>query len=308
MTSTAATVSAPLRAQNVPLGIGLMCLAVFMFSANDVLGKWLAANYWPPEILLFRSCASLVLLAPLLQRRGWRQLIAVERPWLQFLRALIASIEVVLFYWGVHYLPLADAMTYYLAGPIYVTLMAALFLGERVGWRRWLAVLVGFLGVVIALGPSIASFGWPVLIAFAGSIVYAVFLVTTRVLRATPDVVMAGWQIGLSLVLGILFTPLTWVSPTDWAQGALLCLLGVVSLAAIICINRSLAVAPASAVVPFQYTMIVWAVIFGYLVFGNVPKVQTLIGAAVIVAAGLFLFFRESSIGLPLEKELAPER
>jgi drug/metabolite transporter (DMT)-like permease len=147
-----------------------------------------------------------------------------------------------------------------------------------------------------------------VLIALAGSIIYAVFLVVTRVLRGTPDTVMAAWQIACALVLGIVGTPLVWRPLVHWQDGLLLCLLGAVALVAIIGVNRSLALAPASVVVPYQYTVIVWAAIFGYLVFGDVPKVQTVIGAAIIIAAGLFIFFREQQIGVRSEPEMPPER
>src|SRR5581483_2875708 len=196
--------SAPPQNQNIPAGIGLMVLAIFLFSVNDVLGKWLAGRYDAPQILLFRSFAALLVLSPAIARVGWREAVRVERPRLQALRALLATLEVAAFYAAVRYLPLADAMTYYLAGPIYVTVLAALFLGERVGWRRWTAVLVGFAGVVIALRPTTASFGWPALIACTGSIFYAVFLIITRTLRGTPDSVMAGWQTAAALILGLI--------------------------------------------------------------------------------------------------------
>lgn len=294
--------------QNITLGIGLMVFGIFLFSANDVLGKWLAERYAAPQILLFRSIAALAILTPFIHRIGWRSLIDVKRPRLQILRATLGAIEVAFFYWAVAYLPLADAMTYYLAGPIYVTVMAALFLGEKVGWRRWAAVTVGFIGVVIALGPSATSFGWAVLIPLAGSIIYAVFLVTTRMLSGTPDVVMAAWQIGFALVIGIVGAPLVWVPLAGTFDVALTCLLGVVALGAIVAVNRSLAIAPASVVVPYQYTMIVWAIVFGYLVFGDVPSAQMLVGAAIIVAAGLFIFFREQKAGIPAQPELPPER
>jgi drug/metabolite transporter (DMT)-like permease len=307
MTSTVQTTGFR-PAQNIPLGIGLMLFAVFLFSANDVLGKWLAASYSAPQILLFRGVAALVVLLPLLLRLGIRSLIDVERPWLQAARAALGAIEVGFFYWAVTYLPLADAMTYYLAGPIYVTVMAALFLGERVGWRRWTAVLVGFAGVVIALGPSAASFGWYALIPFAGSIIYSLFLVMTRVLRGTPDVVMAAWQVIAGVVAGAVATPLAWSPLARWTDALLLGLLGIVSLAAIVGTNRSLAVAPASVVVPYQYTLIVWAMIFGYVVFGDVPRPGMVIGAAIIVAAGLFIFFRESALGKQRAPEVPPDR
>jgi drug/metabolite transporter (DMT)-like permease len=301
------TATTRLRDQNIPLGIGLMLLAVLLFALNDTLGKWLAARFSSPQILLFRSFAALLVLAPMIWRLGFRSLFDVQRPWLQVIRAALASFEVALFYWSVAYLPLADAMTYYLAGPIYVTILAAVFLKEQVGWRRWTAVLVGFAGVVIALGPSFGSFGWPVFIPFAGSIVYAVFLVTTRVLRGTRDSVMATWQVAASLVLGAGGAPLAW-TPVTWIDGLLLCGLGVVALGATMSVNRSLALAPASAVVPYQYTMIVWAVLFGYIVFGDIPGRAVFVGAAIIVGAGLFIFFREQRRGVAAAPEMPPER
>jgi drug/metabolite transporter (DMT)-like permease len=294
--------------QNIPAGIGLMVLAVFLFSLNDVLGKWLAARYSAPQILLFRSSAALLVLAPIVGRMGFRSVVAVARPRLQFGRALLATIEVACFYAAVRYLPLADAMTYYLAGPIYVTLLAALVLGEQVGWRRWSAVFVGFVGVLIALRPTTASFGWPALIAFLGSILYAMFLVATRLLRGTADAVMAAWQVGTALALGIVATPFFWVPLAHWYDAALLCLLGVVALTAIVCVNRSLKLAPASVVVPYQYMLIVWAIIFGYLVFGDVPEWPMLVGAAIIIGAGLFIFFREQRLSKPVVPEMPPEQ
>lgn len=300
--------SAADRGQNAALGIAFMLAGIFLFSVNDTLGKWLAGTYAAPQILLLRSVASLIILAPIVAHRGFMTLIRVERPWLQLLRAVIGSVEVMLFYWAVHYLPLADAMTYYLAGPIYVTVMAALFLGERVGWRRWAAVIAGFAGVVIALGPSLASFGWPSLIALAGSLHYAVFIVFTRVLRGTSDVVMAVWQLVLSVIVGAALSPLTWQPFAGWSDAALLLTLGIGSLGGIVLVNRSLTVAPASVVVPYQYTMIVWAALFGYLAFGDVPRVATLVGAAIIVAAGLFIYFREARVGGDVTPEFPPDR
>ncbi len=296
------------REPNNLAGIALMTGAIFVFSLNDTLGKWLAASYSAPQIMLFRSIAAAILLLPVVRRMGWRSFVNVERPWLQALRVVMAAGETTLFYWAVRKLPLADAMTYYLAGPIYVTIMAAVFLGERVGWRRWLAVLVGFIGVIVALGPSASSLGAPALIAFAGSIIYSLYLVVTRILRRTHDTVMAAWQVVGGLILGIVGAPFGWTTPSSWVEGALLASLGVGALIATIGVNRSLAFAPASVVVPYQYTMIVWGVIFGYFVFKNTPSPQTIIGAAIIIGAGLFIFFREQKAGVPAAAEAPPDR
>ena len=125
-------------------GIGLMLLGVFMFSFGDALGKYMVATYSVGQLLWLRACAALLVLLPIV----WRQRAAflpLERPWLQLLRVILSTLEVVAFFLATVYLPLADVITYYLACPIFVTALSAIVLRERVGWRRWSAVLIGFL-------------------------------------------------------------------------------------------------------------------------------------------------------------------
>jgi drug/metabolite transporter (DMT)-like permease len=296
MASAPGMVGGTLRRENIAAGIGLMLLGMFLFSLNDALGKWLAATYTVAQILLFRSLAASVVLVPVLRTDGLRRAMWMPRPWLECLRLLFATGETICFYAAVAVLPLADAVTYYLAGPIYVTLIAALFLGERVGWRRWTAIVIGFGGVLLALQPSAGIFGWHALIAFAGSVSYALFMVVTRMLRGTPDTIMSAWQIWTGLLFGAGTVWFHWTPIEQASDILLLGLLGVVALGGIVCINRALAFAPASIVVPYQYTLIVWAVVFGYVFFGDVPKPLTLLGGAIIVGAGLFIFFREKKL------------
>lgn len=291
------------RNENIPVGIGLMVLAMLLFSINDALGKWLAATYTVAQILLFRSLAASVVLVPVLGRQGMREATRLSRPVVQALRIFFAVAETICFYAAVSLLPLADAVTYYLAGPIYVTLIAAVFLKERVGWRRWTAVLIGFVGVLLALQPSTSVFGWHALIAFIGSVSYALVMIFTRMLRDTSDSVLAAWQIWAGLLFGILTVWIGWV-PINLNDGLLVGLLGIVALGAIVCVNRSLRLAPASAVVPYQYTLIVWAVVFGYVVFGDVPDILTIVGGIIIVGAGLFIFFREQKLSGKVEPEV----
>jgi drug/metabolite transporter (DMT)-like permease len=280
----------------VTVGIGLMLLGVLMFSLNDVMGKWLVATYSVGQILLLRSAAALLLLSPLIWRAGKDAFTEAPRPGLQLARVILGTAEVAMFYWSVAYLPLADVTTYYLAGPIYVTAISAIFLKEPVGWRRWSAVLVGFAGVLIALNPSPDTLTLPALIALAGSVFYALLLTTTRALRGTSEVGMISTQIASSLVFGLVVAPFGWVAPSG-RDLLLLGLLGIVAMGALSSINRSLRLAAASVVVPYQYTMIVWAVIFGWLFFGDTPQAHTVIGSVIIVAAGLFIFFREQRQG-----------
>ena len=169
-------------------------------------------------------------------------------------------------------------------------------LGEHIGWRRWTAILVGFCGVLIALRPSAQTISWPAMIALGGSLSFAVLMLITRSLRATPDIVLATTQFGGTFILGLVLSPIGWVTPTPGSL-VLFFTAGIISVAALLCVNRSLKLAPASVVVPYQYSMIVWAVIFGFVVFGDVPSWATIIGAAIIIAAGLYIFVREQQLG-----------
>jgi drug/metabolite transporter (DMT)-like permease len=278
--------------RSTTLGIALMLLGVFLFCINDAVGKWLVATYSVAQFLLIRSATTLLLLTPFIWRAGRVAFWNAPRPGLQLLRCVLSTSEVVLFFWAVVYLPLADAITFYLAGPIYVTALSALLLKEQVGWRRWTAVLAGFLGVLIALRPSAATLTWPALIALTGSVCFALLMIVTRMLRETDDTVLMSTQMASTFVFGMVAAPLAWVTPSPYDL-MFLSGFGAVSVAALFSINRSLKLAPASVVVPYQYTMLVWAILFGYLVFGDVPDRFMLAGSAIIVAAGLYIFHRE---------------
>ena len=274
------------------VGIALMLLAMFAFSVNDVTGKWLVATYPVGEVMLLRSVAGLIVLLPFLWRGGVTALKRAPLPGVQLLRIVLATLEVACFYWAVVYLPLADVMTFYLAGPIYVAAMAALLLRERLDRKRIAAMLLGFAGVLVALRPSPATLSAPALIAILGTLCFAVMMITGRQLRGTSDAVLvAGPTLG-GLVFGLATAPFGWVTPS-LRDGFLLVLLGVVALAAHLCVNRALRLAPASVVAPYQYTLLLWAVVFGYLVFGDVVQPWTLVGAALIIAAGWRLFVLE---------------
>jgi drug/metabolite transporter (DMT)-like permease len=274
-------------------GIGLMLLGIFVFALNDALGKWLVATYSVGQLLLVRSMAALALLLPFLWRDGGRSFTAAPRPWLQGLRPIFATFEVACFYWALASMPLADVMTFYLAGPIYVTAASPFLLGENVGWRRWLAVIAGFIGVIIALNPTGHSLTPPALIAIAGSFSFSLLMLCTRLVRGTSDLVLITTQTVGALVFGLVVAPFTWVA-LDLRDTVLLVLLGVTAMIAHVCINRSLQLAPASVVVPYQYTTIVWAILLGYFVFGDIPRASMLAGAGVIIAAGLYIFVREA--------------
>ena len=269
-------------------GILLMSVAVLMFTLNDVLGKWLVATYSVAQVIVLRSVSALAVLAPLVAREGPEQLLRPRRPWLQLVRVLCGTAEVAAFYWAVSMMPLADTLAFWMAMPIFVALASALLLGERLEPARMAAVMAGFVGVVLALGASLDS-GWlPALVAVAGTLLYSAYLLVTRELRATPAPVLAAYQMVGACLLGLVLLPFGWTTPT-WLDLGLLALLGVLASVAHLAVTKSLALAPAAVVVPWQYAMILWGILFGWLFFGDVPEPMMLLGVAVIVAAGLWL-------------------
>jgi drug/metabolite transporter (DMT)-like permease len=281
-------VTAQIQRAAALVGIALMLTAVFLFSINDAVGKWLVGTYSVAQLLLIRSLIMLVLLAPFVQRCGIAPFRSAPRPWLQLLRVLFSTLDVLLFFGAVTYLPLVDTTVFYMAGIIYVTVISAVVLKEPVDWRRWIAVLAGFAGVIIALRPTPASFTLPALIALAGSGCFALTIVLTRFLRDTDETVLLTTQLFGSFAFGAIAAPFIWITPS-LVDLTFLSGFGVISLVALFCTNRSLKLAPASVVVPYQYTFLVWAALFGWLVFGDIPDHTMMIGGIIVVAAGLYI-------------------
>lgn len=275
-----------------------MAFAFFCFALTGALGKIVLSTYPVAQMLFIRSGVALLLLMPLIARQGTAGFRTIERHWLQLLRVTISAVEVGIFFFAVAHIPLADTVAIYQSGPLFVTLWSALFLREQVGWRRWMAVAVGFCGVIVALQPSAATVSLPAIVAVFGTMMYATVVILTRMLRRTPEMTLTGLQIGAAMILGLAaaLLPHGWVTPT-WPDLGLLALIGIPTAIGFFCINRAITLAPASLVAPYQYTLIVWAAIFGYLIFGDVPAPTTVVGAIIIVGAGLYISWRERRLG-----------
>lgn len=274
-------------------GVLLMLLGDLLFALNDAMGKWLVASFSVGQILVVRSFGSFIILAPMIARQGSDALFRIEQPRLQILRVVMTTADVALFYAAVAYLPLADVMTFYMAGPIYVAAISHFFLGERIGWRRWLAVLVGFIGVLIALRPSTAMLSWPSIFGLCGSLAFSLTLVLARRLRQTSDATLVAWQTVGALAAGLVLSIGHWRSASTLDFAAMLGL-GVVAGSAHMLITRSLKLAPASLLAPLQYTLLIWAIALGFVFFGDIPDAQIIVGSIVIVLAGLFIFHRKN--------------
>lgn len=269
-------------------GILLMSAAVLGFSLNDVLGKWLVATYSVAQVLVLRSIAALVILAPFIWREGAAHLLRPQRPRLQVARVAAGTIEVACFYWAVGMMPLADTMAFWMATPIFVAVASAWVLREKLDRTRFAVVCLGFCGVLLTLGATLDS-GWlPTTVAIVGVCVYSAYLMTTRALRGTSATVLATYQMTGALLFGLVMAPFAWV-PVAPLDLLLLMALGVVGVVAHLAVTKSLALAPAPIVVPWQYAMILWGILFGWIFFGEVPTPIMLVGVAVIIAAGFWL-------------------
>lgn len=277
----------------VVAGILLMLAGDFMFALNDAMGKWLVASFSVGQVVFVRSIGAFIILGPMIARRGTASLFRLDRAGLQVARVVATALDTLLFYAAVVHLPLADVMSFYMAGPIYVAAMSHMFLGEKVGWRRWLAIIIGFCGVLVMLKPSTAALSIESLYALIGSLAFAGAIVLSRLLRGTSDTALVTWQtIGVGLCGGIMAIG-EWNHATTIDYGAML-LLGVVSGAAHLMITRALKMAPASTLAPLHYTLLLWAVVLGILFFNDFPGPRILIGAMIVVLAGMFIFHRQN--------------
>ncbi|MCW2244012.1 DMT family transporter [Azospirillum canadense] len=277
------------------MGILMMLLGMSLFTVNDALGKWLVSEYPVGMLLAIRSLFGAVLLAPMILREGVRAVFAVERLPLHLLRVGCVTTEVACFYWAVRWLPLANVMTIYMAAPLLVTALSVPILGEKVGWRRWAAVLVGFAGVVVVLNPTGAFDPLPSLVALTGTTIFATGMITTRLLRDARNLSLVSYQTFGTGLMGAATLPVVWVAPPG-VDFLLLGALGVTALAGHAAMNRSLQLSPAAVVVPFQYVSIVWAVVLDLLVWGTPPTLRIAAGALLIIGSGLFVFHREQAL------------
>jgi len=280
-------------------GIGLMIIAIGLFTVMDAIGKGLTASYPVPQVVWARYFFQFALMLLLIPRVGARGLVRTSRPGIHVVRGLLLAVSTLCLIKAISIVPLADAYTITFVAPLLVTVFSIPLLRERVGWRRWSAVLAGFAGVLIVIRPGLGTPHWALLLPLLTAIGFALYQILTRKVSAVPGETTLPMLFYLACVgTGIMtaYLPFVWqpVAPLDWLPMAAMGALG--GLGHLILI-RALTVAPASLLAPFVYTQIVWALVLGYLVFGDLPDIWMLVGGAVIVASGLYVFYREAVLG-----------
>jgi S-adenosylmethionine uptake transporter len=288
-----------LRSGTSGLGVGLYLLGVGFFAINDALGKWLVKDYGVGQLMMLRSIGAVIVLAPMILKLRVN-MIDTRRTSLQGLRILVATVDTSAFYYATRYMPLADVMTFYMATPLIVTALSAPLLGEKVERFRWIAVLVGFVGVVIALRPSPQMFSWIAPLALFGAVMFALSQTITRELRGIHWAPLVLWQFVGSGLIGAATVPFAWTAPTAFDVG-LMALVGAVSMLCFICIVQALAMARAAVLAPLQYSAILWAALMGWLVWRDAPTLPIIVGNAVIIGSGLYVAARGKMVGQAVE-------
>ena len=273
-------------------GVLLTLLAMGLFGCMDGISKVLVTHYPPTLVLWLRHLTAVPVAFLILARRHPLRLLRPRAPWLQSARIVLLVVEMNLVLFAFRVMPLADAQAILAATPLLVTALSAPFLGERIGWRRWLAVVMGFVGVLIIVRPGLAVLRPGAAVCVAASCLYAIYnLLTRRVAAIDPAETSFLLQITAAAVLLSLVGPFFWVTPAaeHWPL-----ILAQATLGALghLCLVRALTVAPAVVVQPFAYTLLLYEIAIGYLLFGDVPDRFTLLGAAVVVIAGIYAALR----------------
>jgi drug/metabolite transporter (DMT)-like permease len=287
-------VSRPVRTQddNIKAGIAWMLLTSLFFVSLDTVAKHLVSSYPVIQVVWGRFVFH-VLLAALILGPRFGFFARSANPLLQIVRSILLLATTLLFFFGVRLLPLADASAIMFTSPILLSILAIPVLGEKVGPYRWAAIFVAFLGALVVVRPGTGVMGAGALFLLGCACCNALYQLITRKLRGIDEARTTLFYTGLAGAVGTsLAVPLVWtpISVGDWPLFAALGVFGCLGHFTLIKAFQS---APATVVAPFSYASLIWAIFFGYLFFGDLPDIWTLVGATIIAAGGLYILHRE---------------
>ncbi|WP_237168576.1 DMT family transporter [Paracoccus shandongensis] len=276
------------------LGILLMCATSLIFAVQDAFSRMLGAEYPPVLVVMIRYWVFALFVIAMVARQpgGLRRAIRTKRPKTQILRGVLLVVETGFMIEAFVRLGLVGTHAIFTVYPLLVAALSGPILGEKVGWRRWTAIGVGFAGILIILQPGSTVLNLGSVLALVSALMFSVYgLLTRHVARDDPAQVSFFWTgiagAATATVLGI--GHWEWLAPGDWIWMGLLCACGLVSHWLLI---RAYELAEASALQPFAYTQLAWVSVIGVLVFGEVLHMNVVIGTAIVVAAGLFTLWR----------------
>jgi drug/metabolite transporter (DMT)-like permease len=285
--SLAASIS-PLR------GIVCMVLSLFFFTLSDAVSKWLTEGYPIGRIVFIRCFFMFIPIAVVMRWQGEPLTFRTTQWKMHLLRTVLFVASSFLIIISVKLLPLADAVAFLHAAPLMITALSVPLLREPVGWHRWGAVLVGFLGILIMTRPTAEAFQIAALVPIAAAAATALRDIATRIMSKTESTnIILAWSIVGLLIASAATLPFGWTTPTLFDFG-LMILSGVLLGVAHYLMIESYRLAEAALVAPFKYTSIVWAVILGYLIWNDLPDTWIITGSVLIIGSGIYILQRES--------------
>lgn len=264
------------------------------FATMDALIKWLTSDYSVTQIVALRSWFGLPVLFFILRFEGGVKALRTHRPLAHFGRYVLVLGLSFTFFWSLSQMKLVDAVAISFAAPILITALSVPLLGEPVGWRRWAAIGVGFIGVLVMLRPGMGVFHWAAIVVLCSAVFYSLLMITTRALKSTENTasLMFYPQVGMSLT-GVFIAPLFWTTPTP-IDFVLFALAGLFGSVGILCLTKAFRLAPAAVVSPFEYTALIWATLLGFVLWGELPDAVTVTGALIVATSGLYIIYRET--------------
>ena len=284
-------------------GIALVVAGVLVFSSYNALGKWLAADYSPWQIMFFRGLFALVPLGIYMLLRHEPGMLRSRQPSLQVVRAALGFGANLFFIFAYREMPLADAVAIGYAAPIFIVVLSVPLLSERVGVRRASVALVGFGGVLLIAQPGAGLFSAGALYALAGTLCYALLVIATRRLGFHDSAsCTALYSSGLYALACSVILPEVWITPADAVDLGLLVTTGLLGGTGMLLFVQAYRHAEASILAPFDYTAMLWAIGFGFVIWGELPDAAAIAGMVVIAGSGLFLTAHERLRRLRLEK------
>jgi len=295
---------------------GFLICGVFLFSTQDVIVKWISGGYPVHEIVLIRSISGVIPLLFLAHFLGELHTLRTRRYIPHIVRSFIMFSAYTCFYLSLAALPLAETVTLFFSSPLFITILSSIMLDEKIELRCWIAVVTGFLGVILMLKPNMSNINPAALLAVISAFCYALGSVITRKLGKTesgvalafyPTVTYIFFASGIGLLLqhiapndtshpslGFLFH--TWCLPS---QNALLwmLLMGLMAAMGFFCLSQAYRLAQPALIAPMEYLAVPMSVIWGYAVWNEVPGPQSILAAFLIIASGLYILGRESMSG-----------
>jgi drug/metabolite transporter (DMT)-like permease len=300
MTAAPLPISSKAARASTVTAIVLLILAVSLFSALDTVAKYLATRLHIPltEIVWLRFVGQTLYMVAIFGIIGVPALLRTQRLGLQTIRSILMVTTTVCNFFALQTLRLDQTITIVFLAPLVVAALAGPVLGEWIGWRRGVAVAVGFCGVLVALHPGATPISLAVLVSFSGMLAYAFFMLLTRHLSSIdPPFVTLFYSMMVGTIFGAPFALRDWIWPADGVTWLLLGLLGAFGGAGHMLFIYAYKRAPASTVSPFLYVQLLTMVSCGWFVFGDAPDVWTLTGACIIIASGVYLVHRERIVG-----------